>query len=125
MFQSSSKLPWLSGNTRRHFPVREATKDKQLDSQIPHIPSISITYTQYARYVQIQHGITTRLYDSEYLFIRLRRARYYKHGSHDPTFRAYKSKHMRKLNMSEYRRLQMKKDEKPDYLPDPAEDTRS
>ena len=64
MFQSSSKLPWLSGNTRRHFPVREATKDKQLDSQIPHIPSISITYTQYARYVQIQHGITTWLYNS-------------------------------------------------------------
>ena len=64
MFRSSSKLPWLGGNTRRHFPVREATKDKQLDSQIPHIPSISITYTQYARYVQIQHGITTWLYDS-------------------------------------------------------------
>ena len=64
MFRSSSKLPWLSGNTRRHFPVREATKDKQLDSQIPHIPSISITYTQYARYVQTQHGITTWLYDS-------------------------------------------------------------
>ena len=64
MFRSSSKLPWLSGSTRRHFPVREATKDKQLDSQIPHIPSISITYTQYARYVQIQHGITTWLYDS-------------------------------------------------------------
>ena len=76
MFWSSSKLPRLSGSTRRHFPVRQATKDKQLDSQIPHIPSISITYTQYARYVQIQHGITTRLYDSEYLFIRLRRARY-------------------------------------------------
>ena len=52
MFRSSSKLPWLGGNTRRHFPVREATKDKQLDGQIPHIPSISITYTQYARYVQ-------------------------------------------------------------------------
>ena len=51
--------------------------------------------------------------------------RYYKHGSHDPTFRAYKSKHMRKLNMSEYRHLQMKKAEKPDYLPDPAEGTRS
>ena len=64
MFRSSSKLPWLSGNTRRHFPVREATKDKQLDSQIPHIPSISTTYTQYARYVQIQHGITTWLYNS-------------------------------------------------------------
>ena len=64
MFRSSSKLPWLSGNTRRHFLVREATKDKQLGCQIPHIPSISITYTQYARYVQIQHGITTWLYDS-------------------------------------------------------------
>ena len=98
MFQSSSKLPWLSGNTRRHFPVREATKDKQLDSQIPHIPSISITYTQYARYVQLQHGITTWLYDSSNLFNRLRGARYYKQGSHDPTFRAYKSKHKRKLS---------------------------
>ena len=75
--------------------------------------------------MQIQHGIATRLYDSEYLFIRLRRARYYKHGSHDPTFRAYKSKHMRKLNMSEYRHLQMKEAEKLDYLPDPAEDTGS
>ena len=64
MFRSSSKLPWLGGNTRRHFPVRETTKDKQLDGQIPHIPSISITYTQYARYVQIQHGITTWLYNS-------------------------------------------------------------
>ena len=39
------------------------------------------------------------------VFNRLRGARYYKHGSHDPTFRAYKSKHMRKLNMSEYRHL--------------------
>ena len=125
MFRSSSKLPWLGGNTRRHFPVREATKDKQLDSQIPHIPSISITYTQYARYVQIQHGITTKLYDSKYLFNRLRGARYYKHGSHDPTIIAYKSKHMRKLNMSENRHLQMKKAKKPDYLPDPAEGTRS
>ena len=45
--------------------------------------------------------------------------------SDDPTFRAYKSKHMRKLNMSEYRHLQMKKAEKPVYLPDPAEGTRS
>ena len=75
--------------------------------------------------MQIQHGITTGPYDSEYLFIRLRRARYYKQGSHDPTFRAYKSKHMRKLNMSEYRHLQKKKAAKPDYLPDPAEGTRS
>ena len=31
------------------------------------------------------------------------------------------NKHMRKLNLSEYRQLQMKKAEKPDYLPDPAE----
>ena len=29
--------------------------------------------------------------------------------------------HKRKLNMSGYRHLQMKKAEKPDYLPDPAE----
>ena len=36
-----------------------------------------------------------------------------------------RNKHMRKLNMSEYRHLQMEKAEKPDYLPDPAEGTRS
>ena len=35
------------------------------------------------------------------------------------------NKHMRKLNLSEYRQIQMKKAEKPDYLPDPAEGTRS
>ena len=35
------------------------------------------------------------------------------------------NKHMRKLNLSEYRHLQMKKAEKPNYLPDPAEGTRS
>ena len=35
------------------------------------------------------------------------------------------NKHMRKLNLSEYRQLQMKKAEKPDYLQDPAEGTRS
>ena len=35
------------------------------------------------------------------------------------------NKHKRKLNMSKYRHLQMKKAEKPDYLPDPAEGTRS
>ena len=62
---------------------------------------------------------------TQFLFNSLRGARYYKHGSHDPRFRAYKSKHKRKLNMSEYRHLQMKKPEKPDYLPDPAEGTRS
>ena len=46
-------------------------------------------------------------------------------GLMTPTYRAYQTKHMRKLNMSEYRHLQMKKAEKPDYLPDPAEGTRS
>ena len=66
-----------------------------------------------------QHDSTTQV------FIRLQGARYYKQGSHDPTIRAYKSKHNRKLNMSGYRHLQMKKAEKPDYLPDPAEGTRS
>ena len=35
------------------------------------------------------------------------------------------NKHMRKLNLSEYTQLQMKKAEKPDYLPDPAEGIRS
>ena len=35
------------------------------------------------------------------------------------------NKHIWKLNLSEYRQLQMKKAEKPDYLPDPAEGTRS
>ena len=35
------------------------------------------------------------------------------------------NKHMRKLNMSEYRLLQMKKAEKPDYLQDPPKGTRS
>ena len=35
------------------------------------------------------------------------------------------NKHMRKLNLSEYRQLQMKRAEKPDYLQEPAEGTRS
>ena len=35
------------------------------------------------------------------------------------------NKHMRKLNLSEYRQLQKKRAEKPDYLQDPAEGTRS
>ena len=35
------------------------------------------------------------------------------------------NKHMRKLNLSEYRQIQMKRAKKPDYLPDPAEGTRS
>ena len=61
-----------------------------------------------------QHDSMTQVIYSN----RLRGARYYKHGSHDPTFRAYKSKHMRKLNLSEYRQLQMKKAQKPDYLQD-------
>ena len=47
---------------------------------------------------------------------------YYKQGSHDPTYRAYKQ---RKHNMSEYRQLQMKKAEEPDYLQDPPKGTRS
>ena len=34
-------------------------------------------------------------------------------------------KHKRKLNLSEYIQLQMEKAEKPDYLPDSAEGTRS
>ena len=46
-------------------------------------------------------------------------------GLMTPTYRAHKSKHMRKLNMSEYRHLQMKKAEKSDHLLDPAEGTRS
>ena len=66
--------------------------------------------------MQIQHGITTKLYNSKYLYIRLRGAKYYKHESDDPAFRAYKQ---RKHNMSEYRQLQMIKAEKPDYLQDP------
>ena len=105
--------------------MREATKNKQLGCRIPHIPSISKSYTQYARYVQIQYGITTKLYDSRYLFRRLRRvihSKSYNHGSHDPTYRAYKQQ---KHNMSEYRQLQMKKAEKPDYLQGPPKGTRS
>ena len=35
------------------------------------------------------------------------------------------NKHMRKHNLSEYKQLQKKKVEKPDYLQDPAEGTRS
>ena len=67
-----------------------------------------------------QHDSTTQVFIN-----RLRGVRYYKQGSHDPTFRAYKSKHMWKLNMSEYKHLQMKKAEKPDCLPDPPNGTRA
>ena len=35
------------------------------------------------------------------------------------------NKHMRKLNLSQYRQLQMKKAQKPDYLQDPPKGTRS
>ena len=35
------------------------------------------------------------------------------------------NKHMRKLNLSEYNQLQMKKAGKPDHLQDPAKGTRS
>ena len=92
------------GSTRLHFPIGEATKDKQLGYRIPHIPSISIIHTICSICANTT-CITTRLYDSEYLFLRLRGARNYKHGSHDPTIIAYKSKHMRKLNMSRLRSL--------------------
>ena len=62
-----------SRSTRLHFPIREAAKDKQLGCRIPHIPSISIIHT-ICSICSIQHGIRTRLYDSEYLFIRLQGA---------------------------------------------------
>ena len=42
--------------------------------------------------------------------------KYYNHGYHDPIFRAYNQKHRWKLNMSEYRQLQINRAEKPDYL---------
>ena len=85
-----------SRSTRLHFSIREAAKDKQLDCRIPHIPSISIIHTICSICVNTtwHHNITLKL---KYLFIRLRGVRYYKHRSHDPTFRAYKSKHKRKL----------------------------
>ena len=35
------------------------------------------------------------------------------------------NKHMRNLNLSEYKQLQNEKAEKPDYLQDPVEGTRS
>ena len=108
------------GSTRLHFPIREASKDKQLDCRIPHIASISIIQTICSICVNTtwHHNITLQL---KYLSIRLQGARYYKHGSHDPTIIAYKSRHKRKLNMSEYGHLQMEKAKKHDYLPDPAE----
>src|SRR3954470_7257948 len=70
------------GSTRLQFPIREATKDKQLGCRIPHIPSISIIHTICSIYVSTtwHHNITLRL---KYLLIRLRGATYYKHGSHD------------------------------------------
>ena len=84
-----SGIPWLSGSTRLHFPIREATKDKQLDCRIPHIPSISIIHTICSTCASTtwHHNKTLRL---RVLFIRLRGAKYYKHGSLDPTYRAYK-----------------------------------
>ena len=62
---SSSKLPRLIGDTRRHFPVRQATKGKQLGVG-SHTYQAFQSYMQYAQYVQIQHCITTELYDSKY-----------------------------------------------------------
>ena len=35
VFRSSSELPWLSGSTRRHFPVGKATKGARLGVE-PH-----------------------------------------------------------------------------------------
>ena len=51
--------------------------------------------------------------------------KYFFKGSESHTYHTHKSKHKRKLNMSEYKHLQMKRAEKPDYLSDPAEGTRS
>ena len=98
MFRSSSKLPWLGGNTRRHFPIREATKDKQLDGQIPHIPSISITYTQYARYVQYNMASQNDSMTQVVYSIGSEERDITNMGLMTPTLRAYKSKHKRKLS---------------------------
>ena len=59
----------------------------------------------------------------------------YSLGSEEPSIRNMglmtqhtehtRNEHMRKLNLSEYRQLQMKKAEKPDYLPVPVVGTRS
>src|SRR3954469_24600105 len=75
------------GSTRLHFPIREATKDKQLGCRIPHIPSISIIHTICSICVNTtwHHNITLRL---KYLFFKLRGAKYYKHGSHDPNIQS-------------------------------------
>ena len=106
------------GSTRLHFPIREATKDKQLDSQIPHIPSIWIAYTQYAWYVQIQHGITTWLYNSSTLFKSLKSI----HNIHTDT--GHTTQHSSHTiiqansgsNLSEYRHLENKRGlRKPGY----------
>ena len=125
MFQSSSKLPWLSGNTRRHFPVREATKDKQLDRSDPtHTKHFNHTHNMLdmCKYnMASQHNSTTQsIYSlgSEERDI-TNMGLMTQHTEHT------NNKHMRKLNLSEYRALQMKKAKKPDYLPDPADATRS
>ena len=89
------------------------------------MPSISITYTQYARYVQYnmasQNGSRTQVvypidFEERDITNMGLMTQHTEHTSNN---------HMQKLNMSEYRHLQMKKAEKPDYLPDPAEGTRS
>ena len=75
--------------------------------------------------MQIQHGITTRLYDSEYYSLGSEERDKTNMGLMTQHTEHTSNKHMRKLNFSKYRQLQMKKAEKPDYLPDLAEGTRS
>ena len=69
-----------------------------------------------------QHDSTTQV-----LYLRLRQPyiTYTKVRVTRPSIQSTQVKHKRKLNMSEYRHLEMKKAEKPDYLPDPAEGSRS
>src|SRR3954469_8187926 len=112
------------GSTRLHFPIREAAKDKQLDCRIPHIPSISIIHTICSICVDTtwHHNKTLRL---KYLFIRLQERDITSMGLMTQHTEHTSNKHMRKLKMYEYRHLQMKKAEKPDYPLDPAECTRS
>ena len=67
-----------------------------------------------------QHNSTTQV-----LFITLRGAKILQTWVSWPNIQSIQVKHMRKLNMSEYSHLQMEKAKKPNYLPDPAEGTRS
>ena len=109
MFRSSNKLPWLNGSTRRHFLVREATKHKQLGCRIPHIPSISnhtnniLDMCKYNMASQ-QNSTTQSIYSlgSEQPDI-TNMGLMTQHSSHTS------NKHKRKLNLSEYKQLQMKR----------------